>query len=208
MGTWTGTCDGEFFSQGRTHAVIEFDTDEQGILEEDEEVLLLSKDERRASLDSSANPQCDGEERENEWEEVGEVLRAAGNLHGSDYCFSVWHNDRYQSWVAGMSGNDYWDYPHSSGDTPLEAAQNLLHEVKKRKGLLVDPHGEEWDGDKCREWLDERGRLKEMVLLNGDIGVSLCEDDTFREIATADAHSRLEALRDLVVAVYEKGQEE
>lgn len=155
--------------------------------------------------------QCDGEEKENDWEEVGDVLDEATHLYGDKFFFGVWRARRGR-WCAGFYNplSHPCDYAHplKNGDTPLEAAQKLLEEVKRRKGLLVDPHGEGWDADKCREWLDERGRLREGHEYNGKRWAGLYEYD--REtvsIANAYASSRLEALRDLVVAVNEKQQE-
>lgn len=158
--------------------------------------------------DSLRIVQCDGEEKEDDWEEVGDVLAEATHLYGDKFFFGVWRvwHDR---WAAGFY-NSPCDYVHpiESGVTPLEAAQNLLEEVKRRKGFLVDPHGEGWDADKCREWLDERGRLEEGATPLWRFEAALYERKGSGDcIAYRSNKSQLEVLRDLVVAVNEKQQE-
>jgi len=152
--------------------------------------------------------QCDGEEKENDWEEVGDVLDEATHLYGDKFFFGVWRARRGR-WCAGFyTHTRSHAHPLKNGDTPLEAAQKLLEEVKRRKGLLVDPHGEGWDADKCREWLDKRGRLREGHEYDGQYWAGLFEfDKEAVSIANAYSSSRLEALRDLVVAVNNKQQE-
>lgn len=155
--------------------------------------------------------QCDGEEKENDWEEVGDVLDEATHLYGDKFFFGVWRARRGR-WCAGFYNplSHPCDYAHplKNGDTPLEAAQKLLEEVKRRKGLLVDPHGEGWDADKCREWLDERGRLEEGATLLWRFEAALYERKGSGDcIAYRSNKSRLEVLRDLVVAVNNKQQE-
>lgn len=152
--------------------------------------------------------QCDGEEKENDWDEVGDVLAEATHLYAAGFFFGVWRSWKGH-WAAGFYSLpiDY-SHPIRSGSTPLEAAQNLLEEVKRRKGLLVDPRGEGWDAEKCREWLDERGRLREGHEHNGTRWAALYEfEQKAKNIGSVASSSRLEALRDLVVAVNEKQQE-
>ena len=155
--------------------------------------------------------QCDGEEKENDGEEVGDVLDEATHLYGDKFFFGVWRARRGR-WCAGFYNplSHPCDYAHplKNGDTPLEAAQKLLEEVKRRKGLLVDPHGEGWDADKCREWLDERGRLEEGATLLWRFEAALYERKGSGDcIAYRSNKSRLEVPRDLVVAVNNKQQE-
>jgi len=151
--------------------------------------------------------QCDGEEKENDWEEVGDVLDEATHLYGDKFFFGVWRARRGR-WCAGFYNplSHPCDYAHplKNGDTPLEAAQNLLEKVKRRKGFLVDPHGEEWGIEQCIEWLEERGEISTGAT---NRTAYLWEKDSFEDggrlIAKASsASSWVDAYRDLVVATW------
>lgn len=155
--------------------------------------------------------QCDGEEKEEkdttDNRELQELLFEINNVYGGYNAFAVWRVSPYIDWVCGRTQNCR-EHPFAYGKTPLEAAQNLLEKVKRQKGLRVDPHGEGWDADKCREWLDERGRLEEGATLLWRFEAALYERKGSGDcIAYRSNKSRLEALRDLVVAVNEKQQE-
>jgi hypothetical protein len=144
---------------------------------------------------------ADEDQGEN-WDEVGKILLEATHLNGDEFYFSVWLSyGSDKPWVAGLP--DSFTEPLAIGNTPLEAAQNLLLEVKKRHDVTVDPVGEHWSEVSCREWLDERGNVFEghPAYLKVPFWVALDEKDNPGTRHIGRGYSRIEALRNCVIAV-------
>lgn len=137
-----------------------------------------------------------------DWDKVGETLLEATHLNGDKFYFSVWFSyGSDKPWVAGLP--DSFTEPLTIGNTPLEAAQNLLLEVKKRHDVTVDPVGERWSEVSCREWLDEQGNVFEghPAYLKVPFWVALDEKDNPGTRHIGRGYSRIEALRNCVIAV-------
>ena len=144
---------------------------------------------------------ADEDQGEN-WDDVGETLLEATRLNGDRFYFSVWLSYApVKSWVAGFPGNTAESL--AIGSTPLEAAQNLLLEAKRRYIVTVDPIGEHWSEASCREWLDEQGNVFEghPSYLALPFWIALDEKDNPGNRHIGRGYSRLEALRNCVVAV-------